>query len=68
MTFINDMEEKHNSMPDGLKKETELDEETDYRGIAGSASLNAPKKEIKLDPSDDEEREQDNQNPLIRGI
>jgi hypothetical protein len=69
------MEEKHNNLPEGikpegLKKETELDRETDYRGIAGSASLNASKKKIKLGDTADEDKDedQDTQNPLIRGI
>lgn len=51
-----------------LEKPTELGEDIDYRGIGGSASLNAKTKEIDLEDSAANKDDQDLQNPLIRGI
>jgi len=48
--------------------EQKLDDETDYRGIAGSGSLNATRKEIELQDNNDEEKNRNAQNPLVRGI
>ncbi|CAH0126954.1 MULTISPECIES: hypothetical protein [unclassified Pedobacter] len=53
-----------------LPKETELPENTDYRGIAGKGSLiNDPKTPEHSEASSEEDnnKETDN-NPLIRGI
>jgi hypothetical protein len=57
--------QKNNERPGALKKETELQADTDYRGIAGSASLNATKKEIHAEK--DKDPATDNENPLTPG-
>jgi hypothetical protein len=54
----------------GFSKPTELPEDTDYRGIAGSASLNATSPEehsdsVEKGATSDETGEN---NPLVRGI
>ncbi|MCX2476524.1 hypothetical protein OQZ33_19480 [Pedobacter sp. MC2016-05] len=49
------------------EQDKELAEEPDYRGIAGSGSLNSTKKKLHLDDIEDEPS-QDQENPLTRGI
>jgi len=53
-----------------LLKETELPENTDYRGIAGKKSLSSvPKSSEHCKPSGEEDNnEETDNNPLIRGI
>jgi hypothetical protein len=53
-----------------LPKETELPENTDYRGIAGKGSLiNDPKTpEHNQASSEEDNNEETDNNPLIRGI
>lgn len=53
-----------------LPKETELPQNTDYRGIAGKGSLSSdPKAPENIQASKEEENnEETDNNPLIRGI
>jgi hypothetical protein len=61
---------KNQQLPTGLPKETELPKDTDYRGIAGSGSINASNlsdnntAEGKRTPSDPK----DDDSPLAREI
>ena len=61
---------KNQQLPTGLSKPVELPEDTDYRGIAGSASLNASKSADKdgLSEEETESDQTDENNPLVRGI
>jgi len=61
---------KTQKLKTGSSKPTELPEDTDYRGVAGSASLNATSPEAHSDSlnkraTSDETGED---NPLVRGI
>jgi len=49
------------------QQDKELAEEPDYRGIAGSGSLNSTKKKIQFDDIE-HEANQDQENPLTHGI
>jgi len=53
-----------------LPKETELPKSTDYRGIAGKGSLSSDPKVPEYSPTSREEdnNEETDDNPLIRGI
>jgi hypothetical protein len=53
-----------------LPKETELPENTDYRGIAGKGSLSSDQKapEHSEASKEEENNEETDNNPLIRGI
>lgn len=53
-----------------LPKETELPENTDYRGIAGKGSLCSDQKETEQSQASGQEdhNEETDNNPLIRGI
>jgi len=53
-----------------LPKETELPENTDYRGIAGKGSLSSDPKAPEYNQASREEdiQEETDNNPLIRGI
>jgi len=64
----NDLSEK--TPQTKLVKETELSENTDYRGIAGEGSLNSGKKADKESPASAPkyDEEETDHNPLIRGI
>jgi|GEM_PF-1324829 len=61
---------KTQKLKTGLSKPTELPEDTDYRGIAGSASLNATSPEAHSDSTEDgvTSDETGENNPLVRGI